>query len=164
MKNVGVIFGSTTGTCEELAGKIAAKIGGEVINVTDVTKEQIESFDVLLLGSSTWGVGELQDDWYDGVKLLKESNLAGKMVSFFGCGDVMSFGDTFCDAMGIIYDEIADSGCTFVGQMPTDGYNYDASAAEKDGVLVGVALDDMNEGNKTSERIAAWIDILNSQI
>lgn len=164
MKNVGVIFGSTTGTCEDLANNIASKVGGEAINITDVTKEQIESFDLLLLGSSTWGCGELQDDWYSGVKLLKSANLAGKSVGFFGCGDAMSFGDTFCDAMGLIYDEIAGSGCTFVGQISTDGYSYDASASERDGVLIGVALDELNESDKSEERISLWIEKIESQL
>lgn len=164
MKNVGIIFGSTTGTCEDLANTIASKVGGETINITDVTQEQIESFDVLLLGSSTWGCGELQDDWYDGVKLLKSANLSGKAVGFFGCGDGMSFSDTFCDAMGLIYDEIADSGCKFVGEMSTDGYSYDASAAEKDGVLIGVALDELNESDKSEARISAWVEKIESQL
>ena len=54
---------------------------------------------MLILGSSTWGCGDLQDDWYDGVEILKKADLTGKKVALFACGDGESYGDTFCEAM-----------------------------------------------------------------
>ena len=35
----------------------------------------------LILGTSTWGAGEMQDDWYDGIKTLKGADLSGKTVA-----------------------------------------------------------------------------------
>ena len=84
MKNIGIVFGSTTGTCESLAATVAEKLGvsaDNVINVTDLTADKAESYDVLVLGSSTWGDGELQDDWYDGLSVLKSANLSGKTAT-----------------------------------------------------------------------------------
>ena len=60
-----VIYGSSTGTCEAIAEKIAQKLGCEVINVQDLTAEVVNNNQNLILGTSTWGAGELQDDWYD---------------------------------------------------------------------------------------------------
>ena len=34
----------------------------------------------LILGTSTWGAGELQDDWYDGLKVLQGADLSGKTI------------------------------------------------------------------------------------
>lgn len=40
-----------------------------------------------ILGSSTWVSGDLQDEWYDAFGILKSSDLSGKAVAVFGCGD-----------------------------------------------------------------------------
>ena len=78
-----VIYGSTTGTTEEVAQKIAEKLNAEAVNVADVTEDQIAEADNLVLGSSTWGAGELQDDWYDGIDKLKSADLKGKTIAIF---------------------------------------------------------------------------------
>lgn len=157
MSKAIVVYGSTTGTTEDIAGRIAKALGTDVINVSDLNNDVIASNDLLVLGSSTWGCGELQDDWYSGVELLKSANLSGKKVAVFGCGDSASYSDTFCDAMSIIADAADQAGATLVGSVSTDGYTFDASASVKDGKFVGLAIDEMNESDKTDDRIAAWV-------
>ena len=103
MKKTGIFYGSTTGTTESVARLIAEKLGVSPENVHDVSKLDValvESYEALILGTSTWGDGELQDDWYDGIKVLKNANLSGKTIALFGCGDSESYSDTFCDGMG----------------------------------------------------------------
>lgn len=83
-------YGSTTGTTESVAGRIADVLGissADVHDVSKLTAELVSGYEVLLLGTSTWGDGELQDDWYDGVKVLKGMDLSDKLVGLFGCGD-----------------------------------------------------------------------------
>lgn len=155
-----VVYGSSTGTCEAIAQKIGEKLGAEVINVTDLTEDQIAGADNLVLGTSTWGAGEMQDDWYDGVKVLKSAGLSGKKVAVFGCGDSESYSDTFCGGMRELYDAAVAAGATMVGSVSTDGYTYDDSEAVVDGKFVGLALDDVNEDDKTDDRIDAWIPTL----
>lgn len=164
--NIGIIYGSSTGTCEGFANQIAAQLdNAEVVEVTSITAEQIDGFDALILGSSTWGLGELQDDWYDGVNVLKEANLSGKKVALFGCGDAGSYSDTFCDAIGLLHEELEGTGCTFIGSTPTDGYNFDASKSEVDGEFIGLPLDDMNDSSDVNEeRIANWVANLKNQL
>lgn len=41
MKATIVIFGSTTGTCESIAEKIASKLGCQSVNVQDLTTDMI---------------------------------------------------------------------------------------------------------------------------
>jgi len=153
-----VVYGSSTGTCEAIAGKIAEKIGAEAINVADLTADVIAENDNLLIGTSTWGAGELQDDWYDGVDTLKGADLSGKVVAVFGCGDSASYGDTFCGAMKELYDAAKAGGATVVGEVDIDGYTFDDSDAVVDNKFVGLALDDINEDDKTDSRIDAWIE------
>ncbi len=167
MKKIGIIYGSTTGTCSTIAENIAEKLGvasSDVIDVANVSKENFENYDVLLLGSSTWGMGELQDDWYDGVNTLKSADLAGKSVGFFSCGDADSYPDTFCDAMGLIRQEIESAGCTFIGKTSTSGYSFSDSAALVDGDFVGLAIDDINESDKTDSRISEWVELIKKEI
>lgn len=160
MSKTIVVYGSSTGTCESIAQTIASKLGAEVIAVSDLTAEQLAEADNILLGSSTWGAGELQDDWYDGIEIVKKADLSGKKVPVFGCGDSASYSDTFCSAMKELYDAAQEAGATLVGAVSTDGYEFDDSDAVVDGHFVGLALDDVNEDGKTEERIDAWIPTL----
>lgn len=160
MKKIIVVYGSSTGTCQSIAETIASKLGVEAIDVTKFDADVIAANDNLLLGTSTWGAGELQDDWYDGVNVLKAADLAGKTVAVFGCGDSESYSDTFCGAMAEIYNAAKDAGATLVGEVSTDGYTYDDSEAVVDDKFVGLALDDVNEDDKTEGRIDAWLEAI----
>ena len=78
MKKTGVFYGSTTGTTESVANLIAEKLGIAQADVHDVSKmsaDMVKAYEALILGTSTWGDGELQDDWYDGIKVLKGMDL-----------------------------------------------------------------------------------------
>ena len=160
MSKTIVVYGSTTGTCESIAQTLGDQLGAEVINVSDLTANQLAEADNIVLGTSTWGAGELQDDWYDGVNVVKSANLSGKRVALFGCGDSASYSDTFCGGMKELYDAAVAAGATVVGAVPSDGYTIDDSDAVVDGQFVGLALDDVNEDDKTSERISAWLPAL----
>jgi len=157
MNTTIVVYGSSTGTCEAIAERIARKIGCEAINVQDLTADVVENNQNLILGTSTWGAGELQDDWYDGLKVLQGANLTGKTIALFGCGDCESYGDTFVGGIGELYNGIKDCGARFVGAVSTDGYTFDDSEAIVDGKFIGLPLDDVNEDDKTDTRIDAWI-------
>ena len=63
MKKTGIFYGSTTGTTESVARLIAEKLGVSPADVHDVSKLDAalaESYEALILGTSTWGDGELQ--------------------------------------------------------------------------------------------------------
>ena len=152
-----VVYGSSTGPCEAIAEKIAQKLGCEAINVQDLTADVVNNNQNLILGTSTWGAGELQDDWYDGLKVLQGADLSGKIIALFGCGDCESYGDTFVGGIGELYNGIKASGARFVGAVDTDGYTFDDSEAVIDGKFIGLPLDDVNEDDKTDTRIDAWI-------
>ena len=106
----------------------------------------------------------MQDDWYDGVKVLKQAGLQGKTVAVFGCGDSESYSDTFCGGMAELYNAAKDAGATMTGEVATDGYNFDDSEAVVDGKFVGLALDEVNEDDKTDSRIEAWVEELKKNL
>ena len=92
----------------------------------------------------------MQDDWYSFLDALKAKDLAGKKVAIFGCGDSGSYPDTFCDAVGLIYDGLQDTGCTFVGSYAPAGYGSIASLIVRDGKFVGLAIDESDPGKPTN--------------
>lgn len=163
MKKTGIFYGSTNGDTENVAQKIATRLGigkEDIHNVANTQPNAVEPYEVLLLGCSTWGVGEMQDDWNDFLFKLKDLDLKGKTVALFGCGDSVSFGGSFCDALGVIYKELQRTGCTFTGEVAPSGYNFDNSEAMIDGKFVGLPIDEMNEQDKTDERINNWTEEL----
>lgn len=160
MKKTIVVYGSSTGTCEGIANDIASALGVKAINVSDMTAEVIAEHDNLILGTSTWGAGEVQDDWYDGLNVIKATDMDGKTVALFGCGDSSSYSDTFCGGMAEIYNAVKDKGANVIGMVDAADYSYDDSEAVIDGKFVGLALDNDNEQHKTAPRIEAWIKSL----
>lgn len=158
MKSTIVIYGSSTGTCQGIAETIASKLGCEAVDVTSIDDSTIASNENLILGTSTWGAGEMQDDWYDGVKVLKSAGLAGKTVALFGCGDSESYPDTFCGGLKELHDAAAEAGATVLPGVSTDGYTYDDSEAVDGDNFIGLVLDEVNEDDKTEGRIDAWIE------
>lgn len=165
MKKTIVIYGSTTGNCQEYAEEIAQKLGvSDVKNVTDVDAGTLAEYDNLLLGTSTWGSGELQDDWYDGVEMLKEADLKGKTIALFGCGDATDYSDTFCGGMAALYDAVKDKGADIIGQVDASTYTYDDSESVIDGKFVGLAIDCSESEDETQKRLNAWVDSIKSRL
>ena len=164
MKKTLLAYGSSTGTCETIAKTIAGKLGVEAVNVADITADMVDEAENLILGTSTWGAGEMQDDWYDGVKTLKAAGLAGKTVALFGCGDAESYPDTFCGGMKELHDAAVEAGAKVLPGVPTEGYTFDDSEAVDGDKFLGLALDDVNEDGKTGERIDAWLEGIKGEL
>lgn len=166
MKTIGIFYGSETGTTADVARRIAKELGVSDADIHDVAKTspvKLGDYDVLLLGSSTWGAGDMAQDWYDFIAGAQTLDLAGKQIAVFGCGDE-SMSDTFCDAVGEIYDKMKETGAEMIGHFNGDGYDYTSSKAERDGEFVGLVLDEVNHSDLTDGRIKAWADVVRSSI
>lgn len=159
MKKTIIIYGSTTGNAASAAETIAAKLGnGAVVKEAGAaSKSDLADFDNLILGSSTWGDGELQDDWFGLVNDVKSADLSNKTVAVFGVGDQFSYSDTYVNAMGELYEAATAAGAKVIGATSTDGYSFNESTAVKDGKFVGLALDYDNQSDLSDDRIAAWV-------
>ena len=164
MKTVGIFYGSSTGNTQDVAKSIANKLGvSNLFDVANASGTQLAEYDVLLLGSSTWGIGDLQDDWEGFISQMKKQDLSGKIVAVFGCGDSSSYSDSFCDALGVIANAAKAAGATIVGCVAASDYEYDDSQSVEDGKFLGLALDIENEDDKTDSRISAWTEQLKAE-
>lgn len=161
MKKVSIIYGSTTDNTKETAEKIAKKLNEFNPQLKDVAKCSADDFtnaEVLILGTSTWGLGELQDDWYSMLSQLKSVDLSDKTIALFGLGDSSSYPDTFVDGMGELYEFFSEKNCKIIGFVPKSKYSFDNSIAVIDDEFVGLPIDADNESNLTDERVADWIE------
>ncbi len=160
---IGIIYGSTTGNTEQAAQKIAGQFDhAEVKAVTEVGL--FEEYDVLILGSSTWGLGDLQDDWEGAIGKLESSSLAGKKIALFGLGDQVGYPDTFVDAMGKLATAVESAGGELIGKWPAQGYQCMTSEALEGNYFVGLPLDTENQERLSDERIRSWCDLLAREI
>lgn len=165
MKPIAIIYGSNGGTTQSVARSIAQKIQNtpvEVIDVSKVLEKDFERFDNFILGTSTWGLGDIQDDWSSFIPKLKQIDLKSKTIALFGVGDSVSYSDTFVDGMGTLYESILGN-CSLIGETPNEGYNFSSSTALQNGTFVGLALDEDNESSLTSSRINAWLSRILTQ-
>lgn len=155
---LAIVYGSSMGNTEDAAKMIGDELGldADIIDVAKADPEKLNSYDGLICGTSTWGCGDMQDDWdgfdFDGL------NLANKTVAVFGLGDSQGYGHEFCDGMGLLYELLKKSGAKMIGECSTDGYNFDEShSINKEGKFVGLALDADNEDELSKERIKKWV-------
>lgn len=160
-----IFFASSTGNSEEIAKKISAKLGGiEIFDLAGKNLFKMNNYDKLILGGSTWGDGELNDDWEDIWDDFKSLDLSNKTVALFGLGDQESYSDEFCSALGIIYEQVNKSGAKIVGFTSTEGYNHDDSKAQIDEEFVGLVIDEENQSELSDERITAWVNSIKEDI
>ena len=166
MASIGIFYGSSTGNTEDAAKRIAQAFGaGEaaVSEISSATADDILAFDRIVFGVSTWGTGDLQDDFEDFMATLEDMDLGGKKIAVFGLGDQENYPDTFVDGLGIVAKAVRDAGGTIVGLTSTDGYTYDSSEAEDGGSFLGLALDEDNQSDRTQDRIADWVASLRQE-
>ena len=164
MGKIGVFYGSSTGNTEVIAEKIKALFGddADTCNIDAAAIEDFERYENLIFGTSSWGIGDAQDDWDDFMDILIEVNFNKKKLALFGLGDQLNYPDSFVDGMGIIYDAIYDR-IDVVGAWPLDGYTFNESAAVKNGMFVGLAIDKENQADLTDSRLQEWVNMLRKE-
>ncbi len=164
MKKTAIFYGSTTGNTETIAKELAEMLDADLFDVSINPADKLGLYPNLVFGTSTWGIGDLQDDWEGFLDELKAADLQGKTVAIFGTGDADSYADSFVDGIGIIYKAIDNKGCKIVGFTEADDYSFDESQAFIDGHFVGLPLDEDNESQKTERRLINWVEALKLEI
>jgi len=159
---LAIVYGSTLGRTARAAHKLREELGAGRVqvfgSVASLDPGALRDCDVILLGCSTWYVGELQDDWAMALDELAGLDLRGVRVGLFGMGDQTGFPDTFCNALGRLRDMLSERGARLdLGLCASEGYAFRCSRARlADGRLCGLALDDDNQPHLTGPRIRSW--------
>ena len=164
-----IVYGSNTGVGQGVAEDLKELLGDlvdGVFNIAETDLDKLLEYDKLILGISTWDIGELQYDWADKAEGLPGKAWKGKTIAFFGMGDAAGYPDTFVDAMGMVWAPMMQAGAKLVGKVPVDGYEFEASRALCDNrtKFVGLPLDNDNDADLTDDRLKAWSEQLKSEM
>ena len=160
-----IFFASSTGNSEEIASKIASLLNNiEVFDLSGTKIEKINDYDKIIFGGSTWGDGELNDDWEDVWGDFCKLDFSSKTIALFGLGDQESYSDEFCSALGLIYEQVKSMNANVIGFTSSEGYYHDASKAQIDDKFVGLVIDEDNQSDLTDERIKNWVNEIKEDI
>ena len=91
MKPVLVAWASKNGGTQNLAQRILEVLEQHGIPVDlqavrDVRWERLDDWSALVLGSPTYGAGDLHPDWDKPERRLRDLDLSGRLAAVFGCG------------------------------------------------------------------------------
>ena len=164
-----IVYGSNTGVGQTVADDLKELLGDlvdDVHNIAEIEVDKLLEYDKLILGVSTWDIGELQYDWGDKAEVLPEKDWSGKTIAFWGMGDAAGYPDTFVDAMGMVFAPMLQKGAKLVGKVPVDGYEFEMSRSLCDNGtnFIGLPLDNDNDADLTDDRLAKWADQLKSEM
>lgn len=163
--STAIFFASSTGNSEEVANIISEKLDGlRVYDISSISIDELQSYEKLIIGTSTWGEGELQDDLDEMWEDFCEIDFSGKTVALFGLGDQDNYSDEFCNALGTVYEQVTSKGANVIGFTSTEGYEFDDSTAVKNDEFVGLVIDEDNQEDLTHERIESWVESIKSDI
>ena len=173
MAKVGIFFGTDTGNTRKVAKKIAQQLGDAIadkpVNINKASVDDLLAYDVLILGSPTYGDGELpgltsgvQESWEEFMPQLSGASFAGKTIALYGLGDQAGYADNFVDAIGILYDAFSDCGAKFIGFTNCESYEFNHSKAQIDDKFVGLVLDEDCQKELSEQRLNDWLAEINS--
>lgn len=77
MKSIAIVYGSTTGNTKDVAEMLKAELKDFEVSLFDVANRpfgELAKFQNIILGTSTWGAGDIQDDWESALNDLKATN------------------------------------------------------------------------------------------
>lgn len=161
MNKIAILYGSSGGNAESVARQVQDLFDGQadIYNVEHVSIDEIKDYPYYVVGTSTTGIGDLQDDWEGFLPSFAELDFTGKKVAIFALGDSASYSTSFAESMKVVYDDIFDK-VEIVGRVADEGYIYDDSTAVIDGLWVGLPIDEDNEYDMTEERLVKWVESL----
>lgn len=112
-----VLYASMSGNTEGIAKLIEEGImeaGGQVElkEIMDAKPEDLLDYEGILLGSYTWGDGELPDEFLDFYDEMDGLDLSGKKIAVFGSGDHAYI--HYCAAVDILETKVKECGAELV--------------------------------------------------
>merc|ERR1712211_34495 len=115
----------------------------EAADIGDYSAEDLAGFDGLIVGCPTWNTDADEyrsgTAWDDLIDDIKGSDLGGKSVAVFGCGDQEGYGDNFCDGIEELHETFKAAGAKLVGYVDSSAYAHSESKKRPGGQVPWLA-------------------------
>lgn len=117
MSKIIMVFASMSGNTEDIADLIVRKLRDKGFEVDqeemeEYDPEQLVEYDGIILGSYTWGDGDLPYEAEDFYEALNDVDLTGKPAAVFGSGDTVY--PEFCEAVHTFERQLTECGAELV--------------------------------------------------
>ena len=176
MSKIGIFFGTDTGSTRLVAKKIFGLLGEELAdkpkNINRVTPAEFLQYDALILGTPSYGIGDLpglaagcqERSWQEFVAHLDGVDLSGKRVALFGLGHQERYASRFASSLIQLYRVFYGYGADIIGRWSIEGYTFEHSASVIDDHFVGLVLDQRGQPHLTDERVRTWLAQVTPQL
>lgn len=114
-KKVAIIYASMSGNTEDIATEVSKHLEPfefEMLEMENLDASVVLDYDGILLGTYTWGDGDLPYEAEEFHDQLDEIDLSGKVVGCFGSGDHAY--PLFCEAVNHFQNKVIERGATVV--------------------------------------------------
>lgn len=110
---IAVVYASKRGKTESVAKRIFERVSNAgysvvLLKASETHVDDLMQYDFLLLGSSTWADGDLEEGFYDLEREMHDLDLTGKYASCFGTGNKRF--PRFCEAVEILTHRVKNCG------------------------------------------------------
>lgn len=117
MAQILIAFASMSGNTEEVADHLQSKLEKRGHTITleemdELTPSELGHYDAILLGSYTWGDGDLPYEVEEFYEEMEKVDLAGIPAATFGSGDTNY--PKFCEAVHTFEEQLKACGATIV--------------------------------------------------
>ena len=171
MDKIALFFGPLNGSVHHAAKIVAQEFGEENIDLIPVSQASISDlnkygkiiFGISTVGKDTWDQEFTNTDWAEFFPVVRDFDFSGKKVALFGLGDHITYAYHFVDSMGLLARIIQKNKGSLIGKVSPDGYTFQDSEALKDGLFMGLPLDEDYESDLTPGRVKAWVIQLKSE-
>jgi len=169
MNKTALFYSPQGGSVNRVTNMLGEMIGidkVDILPVIEVEKGDIDKYNkIILLGSTVgadhWNNEIIVDEWTEFFTKIKEISFEKKKVAIVGLGNSVLYPSHFADGMAVLYEKIIKQNAKILGKVDAKDYDFtESEAVNDDGFFCGLAIDEDNEAELTTERLEKWISIL----
>jgi len=166
MSKTALFYSPEGGNVNTVANKLGEMIGNDkvvIIPVKEVEKGDLYKYNKIILVGSTVGADHwdneiVVDEWTEFFTKITEISFENKKVAIVGLGNSVLYPSHFADGMADLYERITKQNAVVLGFVDAKDYDFeDSEAVNDDGFFCGLAIDEDNEAELTTERLEKWI-------
>ena len=169
MSKTAIFFSPEGGNVDSVANKLGELIGNDkvdIIPVKEAEKGDLHKYNKMILVGSTvgtdhWNNEVIVDEWPEFFTKTEESGFENKKTALVGLGNSVLYPEHFADGMAVLHERITQQNGEVLGSFDAEEYDYtDSESLNDEGLFCGLAIDEDNEPEFTTERLEKWISIL----